>query len=184
MAKEANPIPQGKYVPATRFGNMIFTAGMTPRNNGVLIRTGKVKASDDIADYKEAVVQAAKNALTAAKNKLEEGEKIVQIMQITVYVNSEPDFTKQPKIADFASEYFCEELGESGVGSRAAVGVAVLPGEAPVEIAIIAGEGKAAARKLCSSFFTENLSHNKYRKTLFCMKGVIKNAKQCFFYYQ
>ena len=28
MAKEANPIPQGKYVPATRFGNMIFTAGM------------------------------------------------------------------------------------------------------------------------------------------------------------
>ena len=62
------------------------------------------------------------NALTAAKNKLEEGEKIVQIMQITVYVNSEPDFTKQPKIADFASEYFCEELGESGVGSRAAVG--------------------------------------------------------------
>ena len=69
MAKEANPIPQGKYVPATRFGNMIFTAGMTPRNNGVLIRTGKVKASDDIADYKDAVVQAAKNALTAAKNR-------------------------------------------------------------------------------------------------------------------
>ena len=50
------------------------------------------------------------NALTAAKNKLEEGEKIVQIMQITVYVNSEPDFTKQPKIADFASEYFCEAV--------------------------------------------------------------------------
>ena len=56
MAKEANPIPQGKYVPATRFGNLIFTAGMTPRNNGVLIKTGKVKASDDIADYKDAVV--------------------------------------------------------------------------------------------------------------------------------
>ena len=58
------------------------------------------------------------------------------------FTDSEPDFTKQPKIADFASEYFCEELGESGVGSRAAVGVAVLPGEAPVEIAIIAGAGK------------------------------------------
>lgn len=28
-------------------------------------------------------------------------------------------------------------------------------------------KGKAAARKLCSSFFTENLSYNKYRKTLF-----------------
>ena len=139
MTREANPIPQGKYVPATRFGNMIFTAGMTPRNNGVLLKTGKIKATDEIADYKEAVVQAAKNALTAAKNKRENGEKIAQIMQITVYVNSETDFTKQPKIADFASEYFCEELGESGVGSRAAVGVAVLPGDAPVEISIIAG---------------------------------------------
>ena len=88
MTREANPIPQGKYVPATRFGNMIFTAGMTPRNNGVLLKTGKIKATDEIADYKEAVVQAAKNALTAAKNKLENGEKIAQIMQIPVYVNS------------------------------------------------------------------------------------------------
>ena len=44
---------------------------MTPRNNGVLLKTGKIKATDEIADYKEAVVQAAKNALTAAKNKLE-----------------------------------------------------------------------------------------------------------------
>ena len=61
-------------------------------------------------------------------------------MQITVYVNSEPDFTKQPKIADFASEYFCEELGESGVGSRAAVGVKFFR-EAPVE-SIIAGVSK------------------------------------------
>ena len=139
MAKEANPIPQGKYVPATRFGDIIFTAGMTPRNNGVLLKTGKIKADDEISDYKEAVVQAAKNALTAASNKLSDGEHIAQIMQITVYVNSEPDFTKQPKIADFASEYFCEVLGDSGVGSRAAVGVAVLPGNAPVEIAIIAG---------------------------------------------
>ena len=64
MAKEANPIPQGKYIPATRFGNMIFTAGMTPRNNGVLIRTGKVKASDDIADYKDAVVPVSYTHLT------------------------------------------------------------------------------------------------------------------------
>ena len=49
MTREANPIPQGKYVPATRFGNMIFTAGMTPRNNGVLLKTGKIKATDEIA---------------------------------------------------------------------------------------------------------------------------------------
>lgn len=136
MGKEANPIPQGKYVPAVRFGNLVFTAGMTPRNNGVLIKEGKVLCADAIEDYRGAVRQAARNALTAAKNRLEEGEEIAGILSVTVYVNAEEGFTKQSKIADLASEYFCEELGEAGVGSRAAVGVASLPGNAPVEISL------------------------------------------------
>ena len=140
--KEANPIPQGKYVPANRFENLIFTAGMTPLNNGVLIKTGKIAISDPIEDYREAVRQAAKNALTAARNKLEEGEHIARILLITVYVNAEEGYSTQAKIADHASEYFCEELGEAGIGSRAAVGVASLPGNAPVEISIICAVGK------------------------------------------
>ena len=142
MMKEANPIPQGKYVPANRFENLIFTAGMTPRNNGVLIKTGKIAISDPIEDYREAVRQAAKNALTAARNKLEEGEHIARILLITVYVNAEEGYSTQAKIADHASDYFCEELGEAGIGSRAAVGVASLPGNAPVEISIICAVGK------------------------------------------
>ena len=140
--KQANPIPQGMYVPANRFENMIFTAGMTPRDNGVLIKTGKIAISDPIEDYRECVRQAAKNALTAARNKLEEGEHIARILLITVYVNAEEGYTTQAKIADHASEYFCEELGEAGIGSRAAVGVASLPGNAPVEISIICAVGK------------------------------------------
>ena len=140
--KEANPIPQGKYVPANRFENLIFTAGRPPRLNGVLIKTGKIAINDPIEDYREAVRQAAKNALTAARNKLEEGEHIARILLITVYVNAEEGYTTQAKIADHASEYFCEELGEAGIGSRAAVGVASLPGNAPVEISIICAVGK------------------------------------------
>ena len=138
MGKEANPIPQGKYVPATRFGQLIYTAGMTPRKNGVLMMEGKLGQAANLEDYREAVVQAAKNALTAARNKLNEGEALAQILSITVYVNAEADFTGQSKLADMASENFSEELGEAGVGSRAAVGVASLPGNAPVEISIVA----------------------------------------------
>jgi len=37
-----NPIPQGKYKPAVRHGGLIFTAGMTPRKNGVLLMSGKI----------------------------------------------------------------------------------------------------------------------------------------------
>ena len=140
--KQSNPIPQGMYVPANRFENLIFTAGMTPRDNGVLIKTGKIAIADPIEDYRDAVRQAAKNALAAARNKLEEGEHIERILLITVYVNAEEGYSTQAKIADHASQYFCEELGEAGIGSRAAVGVASLPGNAPVEISIICAVGK------------------------------------------
>lgn len=137
-----NPIPQGKYIPANRYGNLIFTAGMTPRDNGVLIRTGKVKLEDDIDGYRDAVRQAAKNTLTAAQNTLEEDEVIAKILSITVFVNAEEGYTKHAKFADHASDYFCEILGTAGVGCRASVGVASLPGDAPCEIQIIAAAEK------------------------------------------
>lgn len=136
-----NPIPQGKYIPATRYENLIFTAGMTPRDNGVLIKTGKVKIDDEIEEYKEAVRQAAKNTLTAARNTLLEGECISRILSITVYVNAEDGYTKHAKFADMASDYFCEELGTAGIACRASVGLATLPGNAPCEIQIIAAAG-------------------------------------------
>jgi len=138
MAKEANPVPQGKYVPATRFGNMIFTAGMTPRNQGVLIKTGRVAAADDLSEYRDAVRQAAKNALTAARNQLKEGERIARLLTVSVFINAEDGFVKHAALADFASEYFCEELGDAGIAARAAIGVKTLPGNAPCEIQIVA----------------------------------------------
>ena len=142
MEKKENPIPQGKYVPAKRFGNIVATAGMTPRDHGVLMRSGKIRCDEDPADYRDAVRLAAGNALIAAQNTLAEGERIETILTITVYINAEEGFTKQSKIADHASDFYCEQLGDAGVGARAAVGVGSLPGDAPVEISIMAGIGK------------------------------------------
>lgn len=136
--KKENPVPQGKYAPATRGGNFIYTAGMTPRRNGELILTGKVKGSESAETYKEAVRQAAANALTAAVNMLKEKECIGQILSLTVYVNAEEGYTAHARLADLASEYLYEELGEAGIGSRAAIGVHSLPGDAPVEIQLMA----------------------------------------------
>ena len=132
-----NPISQGKYVPATRGGNMIFTAGMTPRNNGVLIFSGKVTAEEPLETYRDAVRQAVCNCLTAARNKLEEGESIQRVLSMTVYINAAPGFSSHAKLADFASEYLVEELGDAGIGARAAIGIASLPGDAPVEIQLV-----------------------------------------------
>ena len=133
-----NPIAQGTYVPVTRTDNMIFTAGMTPRKNGILIKSGKIKLSESLEDYKEAVIQATANTITASRNLLVEGEEIVRILSLSVYVNAEEGFISQSKLADFASEFLYEELGDAGIGARAAIGVASLPGDAPVEVQMVA----------------------------------------------
>ena len=139
---KANPIPQGKYVPATRFGDLIFTAGMTPRKNGVLIQSGRVEKDAPLENYKDAVRQAADNALTAARNQLAEGERIVRVLSMTVYVNAEEGFTSHAKITDFASDYLFEELGDISPMARVSVGVATLPGNSPLEIQLVCGAGK------------------------------------------
>lgn len=139
-----NPIPQGKYVPASRFENLIYTAGMTPRKNGVLIQKGKVSSNLPADTYKEAVRQSAANALTAAGGLLADREDFEQIVSLTVYLNSEDTFEAHSTLADFASDYLYEQLGSKGIGSRAAVGVASLPGNAPVEIQLIAAVAKGS----------------------------------------
>lgn len=131
-----SPIPQGKYRPAARFGQLIFTAGMTPRVNGVLLLCGPIDPEKPLETYREAVRQAARNALTAARNMLGEGERIGTVLSMTVYLSFSGPAEKHSKIADFASEYLFEELGEAGIACRAAVGVASLPGNAPVEISL------------------------------------------------
>lgn len=136
-----DPIPQGRYVPATRSGSIIFTAGMTSRKNGTLILTGQVKADAPLETYREAVRQAADNALTAAMNRLSEGETIAQVLSLAVYINAEAGFVQHSKVADFATDYLCEKLGTAGVAARAALGVASLPGDAPVEIQIVCAVG-------------------------------------------
>ena len=136
-----NPVPQGKYVPAVRAGQLIMTAGMTSRKEGVVIYTGKVQADKPLEEYKEAVIQAAANALTAAKNQLQEGEKIGRVLQMIVYVNAAEGFVDHTKLADFASEYLTEQLGDAGVCARCALGMASLPKNAPVEISLTAVVG-------------------------------------------
>ena len=133
----SNPIPQGKYKPAVRHGAFIFTAGMTPRKDGKLIKSGKIMKDASPEEYREAVYQAAANALTAARNCLKEGEKIVQVMNLNVFIYSEDGYTTQAKIGDLASDYLLSELGDAGIGARAAISVACLPGEAPVEIQLV-----------------------------------------------
>lgn len=130
------PVPQGDYVAARRHGALIVTAGMTPRLEGKLLYQGPVRAGQ-IAEQREAVELACANALRAAEAKLAPGETIGAVLTMTAYIAAEAGFAEHSKIADFASAYLRAHLGERGICSRTAVGVATLPGNAPVEIQLI-----------------------------------------------
>lgn len=132
------PKPQGKYIPASRHRELVYTSGMTPRDNGTLLFNGKVKVSEPVETYREAVRLATGNALGAARSVLSDGECIEKVVTLTVFIAAEEGFQTHARVADFAAEYLYEELGECGIGSRAAIGVATLPGDAPVEIQLVA----------------------------------------------
>ena len=134
------PVPQGKYVPAIRHADLIYVSGMTPRKNGQLMYSGKIRTKDPIEANRDAVRLATLNALTAAESCLGDGERLSVILKLNVFLNAEEDFTAHAKVADYASELFIEFLGANCIGSRAAIGVASLPSNAPVEITIV---GKA-----------------------------------------
>jgi len=55
-------------------------------------------------------------------------------VKLVGFVASAPDFTGQPGVINGASELLGKVFGEAGAHARSAVGVAVLPLDAPVEV--------------------------------------------------
>jgi enamine deaminase RidA (YjgF/YER057c/UK114 family) len=121
------PAPVAVYVPAVVSGDLVFTSGQLPMKNGELMLTGKVGGE---VSPEEAVACARQCALNAI-------DRVVQVVKVVAFVASTPDFTGQPQIANGASELLGEAFGEAGVHARSAVGVPVLPLDAPVEVEIV-----------------------------------------------
>ncbi len=129
--------PVASYVPAVVSGSLVFTSGQLPTTAGVLPATGKVGgevAADDAAGYARTAVL---NALAAVKAEIGSLDRVTKVVKLVVFVSSTPDFTGQPAVANGASNTLKEIFGEVGVHARSAVGVPVLPLDAPVELELI-----------------------------------------------
>ncbi|WP_181790810.1 RidA family protein [Streptomyces phytophilus] len=126
--------PLASYVPAVRSGRYVFTAGQLPMVDGTLPLTGKVGAEVTPEEAKELAARCALNGLAAIKSVAGDLDRVVRVVKVVGFVASAPDFTAQPGVVNGASELLGEVLGDAGVHARSAVGVAVLPLDAPVEI--------------------------------------------------
>ncbi|GAA3599884.1 RidA family protein [Klugiella xanthotipulae] len=141
--------PVAAYVPALRVGDFVYTSGQLPFVSGALPATGKVGDGHGLvpaSDAQEYARLCALNGLAAAKGVLGSLEAIERVVKVTGFVASDPSFTGQPGVINGASNVLGEIFGEVGVHARSAVGVAVLPLDAPVEVEFVFAVKPGASR--------------------------------------
>ena len=128
--------PLASYVPAVRDGDLVWTSGQLPMVGGALVATGKVGADVTPERARELARTCALNAIAAVKSVIGDLDLVVQVVKVVGFVASDPGFTGQPGVVNGASELLGQVFGDAGVHARSAVGVAVLPLDAPVEVEI------------------------------------------------
>ncbi|MGN6204261.1 RidA family protein [Humibacter sp.] len=132
--------PVAAYVPALVNGSLVYTAGQLPMVSGALPLTGKVGDGHGLVpadDAKDLARTATLNALAAVKSVIGSLDRITQVVKVTGFVASDPSFTGQPGVINGASLLLGEVFGDAGRHARSAVGVSVLPLDAPVEIELV-----------------------------------------------
>lgn len=119
-----------------RQGDTLNASGQTAVGaDGALIATGRVGAEVDLDTARRCAWQCAANVVDAVRAELGSLDTVAQVTRITVYVASTPEFTDQHLVADAATSYFRTVFGDdAGHHARAALGVAVLPTDSPVEV--------------------------------------------------
>lgn len=129
--------PVAAYVPAVRTGNLVWTSGQLPFVDGALPITGKVGAEVEAGRAKELAQTCALNALAAIAAEIGDLERVRRVVKVVGFVASAPGFFGQPGVINGASELLGQVFGDAGRHARSAVGVAVLPLDAPVEVEVV-----------------------------------------------
>jgi enamine deaminase RidA (YjgF/YER057c/UK114 family) len=133
--------PVAAYVPAVRTGGYVYTSGQLPLRDGELMRIGKVGSEVSPEEAYECARQCALNALAAVRSEVGELSAVTRVVKVVGFVASAPGFTAQPQVVNGASELLGQVFGDSGQHARSAVGVAVLPLDAPVEVELVVEVG-------------------------------------------
>lgn len=129
--------PLAAYVPVVRLGDLVYTSGQLPTVDGRLVAVGKVGGEVSLEDAAQCARVAVLNGLAAVAEQAGSLDAVVRVVKVVVFVASTPDFTAQAQVANGASELLGEVFGAAGQHARSAVGMAVLPLDAPVEVELI-----------------------------------------------
>ena len=131
------PNPAGSYIPVVTTGNLAFVSGQIPMKEGKVVFEGKVPENQSVDSARDAAKICIVNGLAQLKANLGSLDKITKFVRISGFVNSNPNFTEQPKVINAASDLLVEVFGDMAKHSRIAVGVTSLPLNSTVEIDMI-----------------------------------------------
>lgn len=134
------PTPVAAYVNCVRSGNLLFLSGGLPVDGDRKI-IGKVPTDVSVDEAKEGARMIILNRLAVIRDAIGSLDKVKQIVSLTGFVNSEPDFYGHPQVVNGASELLVELFGDKGKHSRTALGAAALPLNVAVEINLIVEVG-------------------------------------------
>ena len=132
--------PVAAYIPAKVHGDLVYTAGQLPMVSGALPEIGKVGEGEGLVTPDAAAGyarQCALNAVAAAAAAAGGVDRLAGVLKVTGFVASVPEFTGQPGVINGASTVLGEIFGDAGRHARSAVGVPVLPLDAPVEVEVV-----------------------------------------------
>lgn len=133
-----SPKPVASYIPTLIVGDLLFTSGTLPMQNGSLAFKGKVGEGDNNIEVGyEASKLATLNSLSAVKSAIGSLSKIKRLVKVTGFVNSASGFIDQPKVINGASDLLVKIFGKNGEHVRSAIGVSELPLNSLVEIEFI-----------------------------------------------
>jgi enamine deaminase RidA (YjgF/YER057c/UK114 family) len=127
--------PVANYVPFVRTGSLLFVSGQVSLGtDGKLVAKGKLGGPVSVENGQKAARACAVNLLAQVKAALGDLDKVVRVIRLGGFINSDPSFLEGPKVMNGASDLMVEVFGDKGRHARTTVGVAALPGDAAVEV--------------------------------------------------
>jgi enamine deaminase RidA (YjgF/YER057c/UK114 family) len=127
--------PVANYIPFVRVGALLFVSGQIGVDaGGKLVAKGKLGGGVSVEDGQKAARACAINLLAQVKAALGDLDRVKRVVRLGGFINSAPSFLDGPKVMNGASDLMVAVLGDSGRHARTTVGVAVLPGDAAVEV--------------------------------------------------
>ena len=127
--------PVANYFPFVRTGALLFVSGQVSiGSDGKLVAKGKLGGPVSVENGQKAARACAVNLLAQVKAAVGDLDKVVRVIRLGGFINSEPSFLEGPKVMNGASDLMVEVFGDKGRHARTTVGVAALPSDAAVEV--------------------------------------------------